>query len=76
MEELDKRVENSPEKMRLRKTLVEHPFGTIKHWMGHHHFLTRGIDKVSAEMSLSILAYNLKRVLNIVDFKELMVAIQ
>ncbi len=76
MEELDKRVESSPEKMRLRKTLVEHPFGTIKHWMGHHHFLTRGIDKVSAEMSLSVLAYNMKRVLNIVDFKELMVAIQ
>jgi len=76
MEELDKRVENSPEKMKLRKTLVEHPFGTIKHWMGHHHFLTRGMDKVSAEMSLSVLAYNLKRVLNIVDFKELMVAIQ
>lgn len=76
MEELDKRVENSPETMRLRKTLVEHPFGTIKHWMGHHHFLTRGIDKVSAEMSLSVLAYNMKRVLNIVDFKELMVAIQ
>jgi len=76
MEELDKRVENNPDKMKLRKALVEHPFGTIKHWMGYHHFLTRGIDKVSAEMSLSVLAYNLKRVLNIVDFKELMAAVQ
>ncbi len=76
MEELDKRVERNPEKIKLRKALVEHPFGVIKHWMGHHHFLTRGMDKVSAEMSLSVLAYNLKRVLNIVDFKELMMAIQ
>lgn len=76
LDEMDKRVKENPDKMRLRKALVEHPFGTIKHWMGHHHFLTRGLDKVSAEMSLSILAYNLKRVLNIVDFKELMLAVQ
>jgi transposase len=76
MEELDRRVANNPEKMKLRKTLVEHPFGTIKHWMGYHHFLTRGMDKVSAEISLSVLAYNLKRALNIVDFKELIAAVQ
>lgn len=76
MEQLDERLKNNPDTMRLRKALVEHPFGTIKHWMGYHHFLTRGISKVSAEMSLSVLAYNLKRVLNIVNFKELMLAIQ
>jgi transposase len=76
MEALDERLKKNPDKMRLRKSLVEHPFGTIKYWMGYHDFLTRGIDKVSAEMSLSVLAYNLKRVLNIVNFKELMLAIQ
>jgi transposase len=75
MELLKKRVQENKEKVELRKSLVEHPFGTIKHWMGHRYFLTRGIEKVSAEMSLSVLSYNLKRVLNIVDFKELMAAV-
>ena len=75
MEKLEQRVNENPEKISLRKALVEHPFGTIKHWMGHHHFLTRGIGNVSAEMSLSVLTYNLKRVLNIVDFKELMAVV-
>lgn len=75
MEKLQQRVNENPEKLDLRKALVEHPFGTIKHWMGHHHFLTRGIGNVSAEMSLSVLTYNLKRVLNIVDFKELMAVV-
>ena len=47
--------------MRLRKQLVEHPFGTIKHWMGSTHFLMKGLPKVQTEMSLHVLAYNLKR---------------
>ncbi len=72
---LKRRVSENPEMMQLRKGLVEHPFGTIKHWMGHDHFLMRGFDNVRAEMSLSVLCYNLKRVLNIVDFKELMAAV-
>jgi transposase len=76
MEQLDERVKTNPDKMRLRKAIVEHPFGTIKHWMGYRHFLTRGMNNVSAEMDLFVLAYNLKRVLNIVNFKELMLAIQ
>ena len=75
MELLKKRVQENKEKVELRKSLVEHPFGTIKHWMGHRYFLTRGMEKVSAEMSLSVLSYNLKRVLNIVDFKELLAAV-
>ena len=75
MESLKKRVQANKEKVELRKSLVEHPFGTIKHWMEHRHFLTRGLGKVSTEMSLSVLCYNLKRVLNIVDFKELMAAV-
>jgi transposase len=75
IEQLDQRMKKNPEKIKQRKALVEHPFGTIKHWMGHHHFLTRGISNVSAEMSLFVLVYNLKRVLNIVDFKELMAVV-
>ena len=75
MEQLYQRMKKNPEKMRARKSLVEHPFGTIKHWMGHNHFLTRGIGNVSAETSLSVLSYNLKRVLNIVNFKELMAVV-
>ena len=75
MEQLYQRMKKNPEKMRARKSLVEHPFGTIKHWMGHNHFLTRGIGNVAAETSLSVLSYNLKRVLNIVNFKELMAVV-
>jgi transposase len=75
MEQLDQRMKNHPEIIKLRKALVEHPFGTLKHWMDHGYFLMRGKPKVSAEMALSVLSYNLKRVLNIKDFKELMVAV-
>jgi transposase len=59
------RVATHPEKAALRKTLSEHPFGTLKHAWGHKAFLTRGLDNVKAEMSLSILAYNMRRVISI-----------
>ena len=75
MEQLKKRVQENKEKIKLRKSLVEHPFGTLKHSMEHRHFLTRGLENVSAEMSISVLCYNLKRVLNILNFKELMMAV-
>ena len=48
--------------MRIRRATVEHPFGTLKAWMGATHFKTRTLDKVRTEMSLLVLAYNLKRV--------------
>ena len=51
--------------MLIRKSTVEHPFGTIKMWMGSEHFLTKTLNRVSTEMSLHVLAYNLKRVMNI-----------
>jgi hypothetical protein len=73
---LKQRMKEKSEMIHIRKALAEHPFGTIKQGMGFRHFLTRGINNVSAEMSFSVLAYNLKRVLNIVNFKELMLAIQ
>lgn len=53
------------EKMRLRAALCEHPFGTLKQWCGWTHFLMRGLEKVRAELSLLMLAYNFKRVLTI-----------
>ena len=54
-----------PDSMLIRKQTVEHPFGTIKFWMGATHLLTRGFKGVSTEMNLHVLAYNLKRMISI-----------
>ena len=51
--------------MTLRRRTIEHVFGTLKHWMGSTHFLTRGLQRVGTEMSLHVLAYNLKRVIKL-----------
>ena len=51
--------------MRLRRQTVEHPFGTIKAWMGATHFLTRTLNRVGTEVSLQVLAYNMKRMIAI-----------
>lgn len=75
IEAIKERTRQNPEKVSLRKGLVEHPFGTIKRAMGAGYFLTRGLQKVSGEMSLSVLAYNMKRVLNIVGIERLMEAV-
>ncbi|MGI4839459.1 MAG: transposase [Janthinobacterium lividum] len=61
--------------MRVRKRKVEHPFGTLKQWMGATHFLTRRLEGVSAEMSLNVLAYNMKRVMKILGTSSLMKAL-
>jgi hypothetical protein len=60
---------------RVRKRTVEHPFGTLKQWMGATHFLTRKLAGVSTEMSLNVLAYNLKRVMKIIGTTGLMKAL-
>ena len=72
----DARLENEPEAMAKRRATVEHPFGTLKAWMGATHFLTRTLDRVSTEMSLHVLAYNMKRVIRIVGVRPLIEAIQ
>lgn len=72
---MQQRMRQHPDKVKQRKALVEHPFGTLKHWMDHGYFLLRGLEKVSAEMSLSVLTYNLKRVINILGVKELVNAV-
>jgi len=59
------RLENAPDSMRIRRQTVEHPFGTLKAWMGSTHFLTKKLKNVSTEMSLHVLAYNIKRVINL-----------
>lgn len=51
--------------MRVRRSTGEHPFGTIKAWMGQSHFLTRGMKGVSTEMALNVLAYNIKRMISL-----------
>ena len=61
--------------MTLRRRTVEHPFGTIKAWMGTTHFLTRRLKNVRTEMALNVLAYNIKRMISIVGIRGLVAAI-
>jgi transposase len=75
MEAMAARMRAQPHKFKLRKTLAEHPFGTIKRWFGYTHFLLKELAKVQCEWSLTTLAYNLKRVLNLVKLTELMAAV-
>jgi hypothetical protein len=70
------RLDRMPEAMGVRRQTVEHPFGTLKAWMGATHFLTRTLDKVRTEMSLHVLAYNIKRVIAIFGVGPLMAAIR
>jgi hypothetical protein len=56
---MQQRLDRQPEMMRVRRQAVEHPFGTIKHWMGWTHFLTKTLARVRTEMSLHVLAYDL-----------------
>ena len=60
--------------MGVRRQTAEHPFGTMKCWMGATHFLTKRLPKVATEMALNVLAYNLKRVLAILGVSELLEA--
>ena len=76
MEAMAARVRAHPEKLKLRKQLCEHPFGTIKRFFGYTYFLMKGLTKVRAEWSLMTLAYNLKRVLNLVKLDQLMAAVE
>jgi transposase len=72
LEEMEQRVRSRPEVMKQRKQLVEHPFGTMKRWWDQGFFLMRGLEKVRTEFSLTVLAYNLRRVLTLVEMPRLM----
>jgi hypothetical protein len=65
LEATQERLDWKPETARLRRQTVEHPFGTIKSWMGATHFLTNTLGRVRTEMSLHVLAYNLKRLMSL-----------
>lgn len=76
LEAMQNRLDRAPEMMQLRRQTVEHPFGTLKAWMGSTHFLTKTLERVSTEMSLHVLAYNLKRVMKISGIGPMMVAMR
>jgi len=74
LDEVQRRLDEQPEKMRQRRETVEHPFGTIKCWMGYTHFQMKTLKNVGTEMALHVLAYNIKRVINIMGIRPLIAA--
>jgi hypothetical protein len=76
LEAEQKRLDATPDAMHVRGRTVEHVFATLKHGMSATHFRTKGLTKVSAEMSLSVLAYNLKRTIALVGVNPILVAIR
>jgi hypothetical protein len=76
LEAVQRRLDEHPEAMRQRRETVEHPFGTIKARMGATHFLMKTLKRVSTEMALHVLAYNLTRVMNILGTRPLIAAMR
>ena len=76
LEAVQARLDRNPTKMRERRQTVEHPFGTIKSWMGATHFQMKTLKNVSTEMALHVLAYNMKRVMRILGVGGLIEAIR
>lgn len=76
LEGVHRRLDKQPDAMMLRRRTVEHVFGTLKHWMGSTHFLTRRLANVRTEMSLHVLAYNLKRVISLLGIAKTMKAMR
>ena len=76
LERAQQRLDQMPDAMMVRRRTVEHVFGTLKHWMGYTHFLTKRLHNVGTEMNLNVLAYNLKRVLAILGFEKTMMAMR
>lgn len=76
LEAMQRRLDRKPETMTLRRRTIEHVFGTLKHWMGSTHFLTRGLEHVNTEMSLQVLAYNFKRLIKLLGMARTMRAMR
>jgi hypothetical protein len=70
------RLDRTPQASRIRRQTVEHTFGTLKFWMGATHFLTKTLPRVSTEMSLYVLAYNLKRAMQVIGIAPLIAAMK
>ena len=75
LDRMQARLDRMPDAMTIRRQTVEHPFATFKAWMGSCHFLTKTLEKVKTEMSLQVLAYNMKRMINIFGVRPLLEAI-
>ena len=73
---MQRQLERKPNAMTIHRSTIEHVFGTLKHWMGATHFLTRTLGRVSTEMSLQVLAYNIRRVINILGVERTMKAMK
>jgi hypothetical protein len=76
LEVVQRRLDENPQAMRVRRETVEHPFGTMKARMGATHFLMKTLPRVASEMALHVLAYNLTRVMNIMGSQTLLAAIR
>ena len=76
MDDVQRRLDENPQAMRQRRETVEHPFGTIKMRLGATHFLMKRLKNVRTEIALSVLAYNLTRVINILGITPLIRAIR
>ena len=76
LDAMQRRLDRKPDAMTLRRRTIEHVFGTLKHWMGSTHFLTRRLEHVGTEMSLHVLAYNLKRVISVLGMAKTMKAMK
>ncbi len=75
LEAVQRRLDEHPETMRRRRETAEHPFGTIKSWMGSIHFQMKTLKRVGGEMALHVLAYNFNRVMNIMGIRLLIAAL-
>jgi len=75
LDAMQHRLDRNLDAMTMRRRTIEHVFGTLKHWMGATHFLTRGLANVGTEMSLLVLAYNLKRVIKLLGVRKTLRAV-
>ena len=76
LDEMATRLEARPDVLSLRRESVEHPFGSIKQWMGQKDFLMRRLDNVRAEFSLTALAYNIRRVITLIGIPAMIAAVR
>jgi hypothetical protein len=75
LETVQSRLDRHPDKVTARRSTAEHPFGTIKCWMGATHFLMKRLPKVATEMAFNVLAYNMRRVMTILGVATLLEAL-
>lgn len=73
---MQQRLDGKPDAMTLRRSTIEHVFGMLQHWMGSTHFLMKTMAHVGTEMSLHVLAYNLKRLMSVLGVAKTMKAMQ